>query len=332
MTTILDTVLLLALPASGKSEVRTFLSTLSERQCRDEFNMGPTLQLDDYPYVHFMHVIDDQLKAHGLPYVFYGGPDRPFRNDFEWGTLIHLLNEDYDDLLGQRTTEPASAAQLLFDRIDAAREKAGLPPSLGEIPHRIRCTICDAMEAEVRAELTRKNETCRQDRTGKTIVIEFARGGPNGSAFPLTPPHGYAFSLGALSDAILSRSSILYIWVTQEESRRKNVERGIPSEQGSILHHSVPLVVMLSQYGCDDIDYLLSQSGKADTIIVERIAQVGDRYEMRHFDLPLARFDNRDDLTSFVREAPRDWEPAEREALHNGLKHALNRLAELQQP
>ena len=71
MTKLLDTLLLLALPASGKSEVRKYLDGLSPEQCREEFHTGRTVQLDDYPYVHFMHRIDDELFKRGQPYVFY---------------------------------------------------------------------------------------------------------------------------------------------------------------------------------------------------------------------------------------------------------------------
>ena len=51
---IIDILLLLALPASGKSEVRRYLANLTPAQCRDDFHLGPTVQLDDYPYVHMM--------------------------------------------------------------------------------------------------------------------------------------------------------------------------------------------------------------------------------------------------------------------------------------
>src|SRR5438445_6161715 len=54
MSEILDVLLLLALPASGKSEVRRYLASLSPEQCRGDFHLGPTVQLDDYPYVHMM--------------------------------------------------------------------------------------------------------------------------------------------------------------------------------------------------------------------------------------------------------------------------------------
>ena len=59
MSEFLETLLLFSLPASGKSELRRYLASLTPEQCRGDFRMGPTLQLDDYPYVHLMHRIDD---------------------------------------------------------------------------------------------------------------------------------------------------------------------------------------------------------------------------------------------------------------------------------
>jgi len=312
--------------------VRKYLDGLSPEQCRDEMHFGATLQLDDYPYVHFMHRIDDELGERGCDYVFFQGPTRPFRDPFEWGTLIEMLNEDYDDLLARRTAEPASAAQLLFDRLDEARAKVGLPRALGEVPYRVRCQIAERMEEECAAELRNKNEVCKQDRTGRTVVIEAARGGPNGAAFPLTPPRGYQYALSRLSTAILERATILYVWVSPEESRRKNVERGRPDGQGSILFHSVPLEVMLGDYGCDDLEYLIGQSDRPDTIRVERVVtETGPdgkpRYVMRHWYLPVARFDNRADLTSFIREDRASWSQTDIDAIHQGLAQATSTLA-----
>jgi hypothetical protein len=331
-SSILDTILLFALPASGKSEVRRYLASLDARVCREEFHLGPTLQLDDYPYVHLMHRIDDELDANGWHHIYYKGPNRPFQDDWEWGALIELLNEDYDDLLQQRQTKVQSAAQHLFDRLDRAHRAVGLPESLGEVPHRIRSSIASVLEAECAAEIEAKNRLVAQDRAGKTIVIEAARGGPNGAAFPLPPPVGYQASFQQLSEQILERASVFYVWVDPEESRRRNIERGRPDGQGSILHHSVPMEVMLSQYGCDDMAYLIEQSDRPNTVRVERIFQ--DRsadgrvsYRDRVFHLPVARFDNREDKTSFVRKDRGAWAAAEVTALHEGLKQTFELLA-----
>ncbi len=329
MSSILDTVLLFALPASGKSEVRRYIDGLSPDVCRNEMHIGPTLQLDDYPYVHFMHRIDDELHARGVDYIFYRGPARPFRDNFEWGTLIHLLNEDYDDLEAGRTFAVPSAAQLLFDRLDEARAKVGLPRALGDVPYAVRRDVAAALEEECAAHLAERNETNSADREGKTVIIEAARGGPNGAAFPLTPPQGYEYSLSILSEKILDRAGILYVWVTPEQSRGKNIERGRPDGQGSILFHSVPMEVMLGEYGCDDMEYLIGKSGKPDTIRVERIVSEGDRYVTREWWIPVARFDNRDDLTTFVRNDRAEWKDDEISRLHKGLGDALGTLARL---
>jgi hypothetical protein len=329
MTQLLDTVLLLALPASGKSEVRKYLDGLPAEVCQRDFHMGATVQLDDYPYVHFMHRIDDELAKRGQPYVFYKGPKRPFIDGFEWGTLIHMLNEDFADVQAQRTVHPASPAQWLFDRLDNAHAAVDLPRALGEVPYRIRCEIAALMDEEVAPELAYRNKICSEGLAGKTIVIEAARGGTNGVAFPLTPPQGYQYSLSQFSDDILNRASILYVWVTPEDSRRKNIERAKPDGQSSILHHSVPMEVMLGEYGLDDMEYLISQSSVADTVEIGRpelaVNEAGEQvYVWKTWNLPVGRFDNRADLTSFIRNET--WQDDEVAALHSGLKSAFDKL------
>ncbi len=327
MSQLLDTILLFSLPASGKSEVRRYLASLTPDQCRNDFHMGLTLQLDDYPYVHLMHRIDDELKANGLNYAYYLGPNRPFRDNWTWAVLLELLNEDYGNLMASSQTFVASAAQHLFDRLDSAHAKVGLSQPLGEIPHRIRVRMAEALEAECRAELDVLNRQNALNKAGRTLVIEAARGGAHGSAFPLTPPHGYDSAFQTLAPAILERASVLYVWVDPVESRRKNIERGRPDGQGSILHHSVPMEVMLGQYGCDDMGWLMEQSDRPGTIRVERLVKEGDRYRTKVYHLPVARFDNRNDLTTFVREEQKLWKPEDVNAIHNGLKTALDQLA-----
>jgi hypothetical protein len=325
MTTLIDTLLLFALPASGKSEVRRYLAHLTPQQCREDFGLGPTAQLDDYPYVHLMHRIDDELHAAGWKYLYYKGPTRPFQDDWSWAVLIELLNEDYADLVQGRQVSAASAAQHLFDRFDAAHAKVGLPQPLGDVPWRIRRKVGEALEDECRADLDARNRQSAEGTAGKTIVVEAARGGANGAAFPLTPPYGYDAAFQRLSPAILERSSVLYIQVDPAESRRKNVERGRPDGQGSILHHSVPLEVMLGQYGTDDMEWLVSQSDRPGTIRVERIVETGGKFAARDFHLPVGRLDNREDLTTFVRAPEDQWKAGDVKRLHTALAAALRR-------
>jgi hypothetical protein len=322
---LIDTLLLFSLPASGKSEMRRYLAHLTPEQCRDDFGLGPTAQLDDYPYVHFMHRIDDELLAAGWKHLYYKGPERPFQDDWSWAVLIELLNQDFHDLVQGHQVHAASAAQLLFDRLDAAHVKVGLAAPLGDVPWRIRTKVGHALEKECRDDLDARNTQAAAGVAGKTIVIEAARGGANGSAYPLTPPYGYETAFQRLSPAILERSTVLYIDVDPAESRRKNIERGRPDGQGSILHHSVPMEVMLGQYGTDDMAWLMSQSDKPGTIRVERVVESGGKWATRVFHLPVGRFDNREDLTTFVR-APREaWKADDVKRIHEGLRAALRR-------
>jgi hypothetical protein len=153
---------------------------------------------------------------------------------------------------------------------------------------------------------------------GKTVVIEFARGCADGQTMPIPHPYGYQGSLSQLDPEILGKASILYIWVTPEESRRKNTARTDPDDPGSILHHGVPLAVMYGDYGCDDMEHLLGTSGKEDTVRIQR--------EGKDYFLPLGRFDNRVDKTSFIRHDEKDWSAEEVAALQAGMKEAFDHL------
>ena len=197
----------------------------------------------------------------------------------------------------------------------------GAAPALGQLPADLRRTLEQTLEGEARQLLADKLEGIPDTLEGRTIVIEFARGGRQGSSMPLDSPFGYAWSFACLSEEILKRASVLYIWVTPEESRRKNDERARPGRDGdaSILHHGVPIAVMLGDYGTDDMGWLIETSDRPGTV---RVSAHGG-----HFHLPVARFDNRTDLTTFVREDPSKWPPASVAAIHAELKRGLTALA-----
>jgi thymidylate kinase len=93
------------------------------------------------------------------------------------------------------------------------------------------------------------------DRTGRTTIIEFSRGGSS----------GYADALPSLSDQILTRAAILYVSVSFEESWRRNIARYDKSDKGGILTHSVPRDEMEKTYGTDDWFHLApSEVGTID--------------------------------------------------------------------
>jgi len=314
----LDILLLLALPASGKSEARTYLASLSPQECEQHFGIGHTVQLDDFPYVHLMRRISDELTDRGHEGAYFRSPALPFREPLDWGTLIELVNEDYRDLVAGHRPSPESAAGWTFDRFDRARGLVGAPPVFAGMDPRLRTELESALEQECRDLLVKKNAEHPDTLEGKTVVIEFARGGADQSPLPLPAPYGYRYSLAQLAPEILDKAAILYIWVTPEESRRKNLERTDPDDPGSILNHGVPNAVMYGDYGCDDMQWLLDSSGRANAVKVER--------DGRDWLLPVGRFDNREDLTTFVRDDLGEWKPADVERLRVGMEAAFRDL------
>ncbi|MFH1452392.1 MAG: hypothetical protein ABIH00_00195 [Armatimonadota bacterium] len=320
MEKIFNTVLLLALPASGKSEVRKYLDSLSGEELKRDFHMGDTLQLDDYLYVHMMREIDENLRKEGLESVFFYSNERPFIEKISWGVLIHLVNEDYDDLMNKRMIKTDNAAEYLCKRYDAARIKLGAESLFYKgdkpiYPEDKWNRILKNLESESRRIIDEKHAGYPDTFDGKTIVMEFARGGEDGSSYPL--PWGYQYCLGQLHPDILSNAVILYVWVTPEESRRKNQERAKPNASGSILHHGVPEEVMYKEYGCDDINYLIETSDKPGFVKAEAV-------NGKAFYLPIGKFDNRVDKTSFIRN--NQWKPEEVKALHDGIKAGVDSI------
>lgn len=315
---ILDVVLLIALPASGKSEVRKYLEFMPIEKRIADFHMGETVQFDDFPYVHLMRCIDQELIALGQEKLFYHSIEKPYMDLRDWGVLIELLNEDYDDIVNKKKLSPKSVVEYYLDRIENASLKHGIPKRISKLSQDIRDTLKVKLEGECKKMFADKQKLLATDLKGKTIVIEFARGGSQGASMPLTGGYGYEYSLAKLSKDILDKAVLLYIWVTPEESRRKNQDRADPNDPGSILHHGVPLEVMLKDYGCDDIEWLEKHSEVPGTITV---TVAGHKYH-----LPIAKFDNRQDKTSFLRGDPQKWDQSAVKILHSELKGALDKL------
>ncbi len=319
MSKHIDVLLLLALPASGKSEARRYLASLSPEQCHEQFGIGQTVQLDDFPYVHIMRRITDELTDRGHTGMFFLSPALPFRDPIDWLTLIELLNDDYEDLVAGNKPNPESAALYLFDRIDAARVRAGGKAIINTLSEELRREIATPIEEEAQTLLRDKIAEVPESMEGKTVVVEFARGGADGSPLPLVHPFGYKASLAQLSEKMLEKASILYIWVEPAESRRKNAARTDPNDPGSILHHGVPLAVMYGDYGVCDMAYQLEQSAKPNTVQVEKNGHT--------YFLPLGRFDNRVDRTSFIREDVDKWSDEDKKLLQAGMREAFDQLA-----
>ena len=215
---VIDILLLLALPASGKSEVRRYLASLSPEVAQDDFHLGPTIQVDDYPYVHLMRRVSQEQRHLGIEPAFFTGDDEPFREPGDWLTLIHLLAEDVAGLGTIR--EHSASPQALLDRLMTARTRSGV----GDGTLTGGAALAGSLAPEAAAIAAGLPVIAPARLAEATIVVEFARGGPVGAVPPLPRPLGYLAALPALGTTILERASILWVVTDAEESRRRNRE------------------------------------------------------------------------------------------------------------
>ncbi|KAL0237030.1 hypothetical protein PCE1_000427 [Barthelona sp. PCE] len=318
MSKVIPTIILCALPASGKSEARRYLDTREEEVCRDFFHFGTTVQLDDYPYVHLSRVIDDALEEIEEDRLFFESADKSANDSRIWGFLVELLNEDYANLT-RPECKPAETQSCytnwLMARFDAARVRVGMEPFFIGLSDKIKAHLVEKVEEEAKQAYDDLLSNIPDTLEGKTVVIEFARGGPVDMDLPLTNHFGYEYSFGRLAPEILQNAGVLYIWVTPEQSRAKNRARADPNNPGSILNHGVPEFVMYNDYGQDDIEYMLEKSDKPHTVVVKSHGQ--------EFYLPVGRFDNREDYTTFLRRDMETWTEEELSNIRTAMNKAI---------
>jgi len=311
---VLSNLLLLALPASGKSEICRYLSHLDDEVRAADMGLGPLVFLDDFPYVFFMKRVSQELRRLGADPVFFAADEVPPADPRFWGMLIELLNEDFLTLGTARA--PGCSARDLLARIEAAGAAVGAPPGLFRFEPEVLARLIDALEEP--ATTFAQTRVIAPPPPDATVIFEFARGGSEGADFETLAPRGYRHSLSLLRPDILEQAAILYIWVTPEESRHRNRERARSGGAASILHHHVPEKTMYLEYDCDDFAWLLDHSEQPGTVTVTTVE--------RTFHVPAACLDNRVDRTSFLRAEPEEWPPQAVAGLHAALSEVLRSL------
>ena len=275
------------------------------------------IQLDDYPYVGFMWRINEVVTCAGHGPVFYDEAWETFTDVRMWGVLTELLNEDHAALDEAVSDLGRPAADWIVGRLEEAHEKVGMPPPLAGLPAKVRA----AVSAEIEEDATRfaADWMARTRPAGSTVVVEFSRGGPEGASPPLPAPYGYDYTFALISPRILRHAAALYIWVTPEQSRERNLRRARPGEQGSTMHHAVPETTMRTWYGMDDMAWLMVHSDRPGTITVHARGST--------FHVPAVRFDNRREIEAFRSDEPPGADGGLDEQGSIGLRAALTALA-----
>lgn len=324
-----------SLPASGKSESRRYLKSLTKKQT-EKFHLGETsTQVDDYPYVDAMRKIDAAAEKILKETVFFDKDTTMFFSSFDWGTLVYMINDDYFDIKKCNPKIPSQYSKdpvkWLLNKYDVASVKTGelsarffdLKKKHGEEKFNLFKTEIEPLATTI---LKEKYENIPTSLEGKTIVFEFARGGAKGSPMPLNPPYGYEYSLALFDKEILEKAAILYIWVTPDQSYAKNQQRAQEGTEGKSqtvstqlsLNHGVPHNVMVGEYGTDDIEYLLNRSPNKNMLPIMKDDEI--------INIKCGRFDNRTDLTSDFRKPQNEWTAEQIAKMEKGMKEAFDAL------
>ncbi len=127
-------VILNALPASGKSEVITFLESLSDEERQRDYHLGKFAAIDDFPDLHTMQITDDARQNLGMPRVHFE-PQASGGNlvdDRVWLILIELLNTQFRTQLAKKPGLLDTHTLLVeFARGDKADQPLPLPYGYG---------------------------------------------------------------------------------------------------------------------------------------------------------------------------------------------------------
>ena len=89
-----EVIILTARPASGKSEVIDFLKKTDVETRKKRFHIGEFEEIDDFPFVWDVFVIDDILSKHGRARLFTD-EDYYFKDHFIWNLFIEKINVSY---------------------------------------------------------------------------------------------------------------------------------------------------------------------------------------------------------------------------------------------
>jgi hypothetical protein len=137
------------------------------------FGFGEQIaELDDYPYVEFMRMIDRVRMSFGLPPIFFfqpiGGEERPFYDPREWGVLARLLKDDYDHITDPvPALSPRDAISDLFKRLDCAASEVGIEARFTAMSHAFRGRLVAGLQALVESQ---DQSELRRDNAGKSLI------------------------------------------------------------------------------------------------------------------------------------------------------------------
>lgn len=96
-TDVFDTLILIARPAAGKSEIIHALKNMPADLRRDQMHIGKIAEIDDFPMLWAWFEEDDLLEQMGQPRL-HSSPDGYFKWNYLWNLLIRRISLEHRKL------------------------------------------------------------------------------------------------------------------------------------------------------------------------------------------------------------------------------------------
>lgn len=98
---IFSTLLLIARPAAGKSEIIAFLNKLSDQTREERFHIGKIVEIDDFPMLWTWFEEDYLLEQMGKPKL-HTDEDGYFKETYLWDLLVERISLEYQKLIKEQ--------------------------------------------------------------------------------------------------------------------------------------------------------------------------------------------------------------------------------------
>lgn len=128
-----ENLILIALPGSGKSEIRKCLEKQDSAFRKQEFHIAELKEIDDYQMVAGWIKHDNAAQRTGLQRVFTEKPTKDegdFIDSKQWDILDNYLNNEYEALL-RRTPNIHDTSTVIFECARGGPANATFPISHG---------------------------------------------------------------------------------------------------------------------------------------------------------------------------------------------------------
>jgi hypothetical protein len=123
---IFRTIILIARPAAGKSEIIDYLLNLDESARAKEYHIGKIEVIDDFPFLWRWFEEDQILESMGKPRLFTDH-DGYFKFNYLWNLLIQMINLEYQKI--QRKTKNFEEKTVLIE-FSRGKEHGGYKQAL----------------------------------------------------------------------------------------------------------------------------------------------------------------------------------------------------------